>query len=96
MKKYVNDSIIDRFRNIIGDVTLDEEGPFYYGSFTPKSLSSSLKDLFDEYEYSVNNQILSKIDNIQAAILAHGLAMKSNLKPIKEIQLYGNQITLWL
>jgi hypothetical protein len=95
MKNFIKDSIIDRFGNIIGDVTIDEEGAFYYGSFSPKSLSSSLKDLFDEYEYSVNNQILSKLDDIQAAILAHGLAMKSNLKPIKEIQLFGSEITLW-
>ena len=96
MRNHIIDSIVDQFGNVIGDVKIDKEGDFYHGVFTPRNISSALKELFEAYEYSVNNQILSRVDNLQVEILNHGLALKSSFEPIKEIQLFGNEITIWI
>lgn len=61
-------TIVDDGRNLVATGLVEFRGDYYSGSVNVDRMPESFKNLFYEYEYIINNQIFSILDQIEDRI----------------------------
>jgi hypothetical protein len=70
--------VLDAASRLIGEMVLEHrEDKLFIGEFTPGSAFSNVAHLFQQFEEAVNLQALGKVDELDAAIRALGLYLRS-------------------
>jgi len=70
--------LFDGQQRPVGQINLErEEGNLFFGKFIPGPAFASVEKLFRDFEEAVNVQALSVVDELDAAIGALGLYLRS-------------------
>src|SRR5690242_12398846 len=70
--------IVDSRQRHVGDIAIERsEGSLVFGKFAPERAFSEVEQLFREFEEAANLQALHRIDELDAAIAALGLHLRS-------------------
>jgi hypothetical protein len=84
--------LMDQDRRVLGKVEVDRtEGTLRVGRFFPLDWPEDLRNLFNEYDELINDQVLAALDDIEEKIEACGFcvspARSADCTPITDLQI---------